>query len=503
MSIKVLLERTRQQLHVGEKTFKPTPNVRNPAMLLEAEEFARHLSAFKQLLEKFERRITTFLTSVPMVGRSNLPRVWEAVEGTNMCEPSPTEITSRHPHRQGPGHQGGGASGGEGGGAGGDFDELLMTDAAEIMRRRVDAIVRPIERWLESLKVVQARMKKLDGLRMQVDARRRRVHARFLAALRGMTASDAATMRAEVASAGSIRYGHAREEAAASEDLDVFPTNMSDMFEDEGEEDDLERQRNREDYAREALRQHRQLEAVAESYREQEQLVFEQLSGLVRDAAYFKSYVAAGMLVVKDTLVATLAGLGPAKRPLPGFSDREAEDEEGAYGRYAALNDLIEDLPPVRPGGTVKQGGRSQPTGLGPFGAMTNSSQIRPTRLTAQPLQASLRYPAHGPAATLSSTPQIGHAHACLLAVLNQCTATHVAADDLSGPEARMAPVPSVARSAAAIPTDRLAMALGAGSGPLPTTQSAGGEFGPKHPQESFAGVGPAFSAMRAEVANT
>ncbi|KAJ9507305.1 hypothetical protein QJQ45_006242 [Haematococcus lacustris] len=423
MSIKVLLERTRQQLHVGEKTFKPTPNVRNPAMLLEAEEFARHLSAFKQLLEKFERRITTFLTSVPMVGRSNLPRVWEAVEGTNMCEPSPTEITSRHPHRQGPGHQGGGASGGWGG-AGGDFDELLMTDAAEIMRRRVDAIVRPIERWLESLKVVQARMKKLDGLRMQVDARRRRVHARFLAALRGMTASDAATMRAEVASAGSIRYGHAREEAAASEDLDVFPTNMSDMFEDEGEEDDLERQRNREDYAREALRQHRQLEAVAESYREQEQLVFEQLSGLVRDAAYFKSYVAAGMLVVKDTLVATLAGLGPAKRPLPGFSDREAEDEEGAYGRYAALNDLIEDLPPV-------------------------------------------------------------------------------AADDLSGPEARMAPVPSVARSAAAIPTDRLAMALGAGSGPLPTTQSAGGEFGPKHPQESFAGVGPAFSAMRAEVANT
>ncbi len=35
---------------------------------------------------------------------------------------------------------------------------------------------------------------------------------------------------------------------------------------------------------------------------EQEQLVFEQLSGLVRDAAYFKSYVAAALLVIKDTL---------------------------------------------------------------------------------------------------------------------------------------------------------------------------------------------------------
>ncbi|GFH20444.1 uncharacterized protein HaLaN_17568, partial [Haematococcus lacustris] len=281
MSMKVVMESARQRLHVGEKTFKPTPNVRNPAMLLEAEEFARHLNAYKHMLLKYERRINSFLSSVPVVGRSNLPRVWEAVEGTNM--------------------------------AGGDFDELLMADAAEIMRRRVDAIVRPIDRWLESLKVVQARMKKLEGLRMQVDARRRRVHARFLAALRRMTASEAASMRAEVASAGSNRYGRGTGMSEEGEPADMFSADASDVY--EGEDDDLERQRDREDYAREALNQHRQLE---------------------------------GLLVVKDTLVATLVALGPAKRPLPGFSDREVEGEEveGAYGRSAALNDLIEDLPP-------------------------------------------------------------------------------------------------------------------------------------------------------------
>ncbi|KAL6756360.1 hypothetical protein V8C86DRAFT_2648798 [Haematococcus lacustris] len=441
MSMKVVMESARQRLHVGEKTFKPTPNVRNPAMLLEAEEFARHLNAYKHMLLKYERRINSFLSSVPVVGRSNLPRVWEAVEGTNMCEPSPTEITSRHPHR-----------------AGGDFDELLMADAAEIMRRRVDAIVRPIDRWLESLKVVQARMKKLEGLRMQVDARRRRVHARFLAALRRMTASEAASMRAEVASAGSNRYGRGTGMSEEGEPADMFSADASDVY--EGEDDDLERQRDREDYAREALNQHRQLEAVAESYREQEQLVYEQLSGLVRDAAYFKSYVAAGLLVVKDTLVATLVALGPAKRPLPGFSDREVEGEEveGAYGRSAALNDLIEDLPPM-----VKQGGRSLPPGLRAPGSVPSDSQIRPTRLTAQPLQ--------------------------------------VAADDLSGPEARLAPVPTVIKSASAIPTDRLAAALGSGQEGLSATElGAGDGFGPKTPQDSLAG--PTYvTTVRTEVA--
>ncbi|GFH18159.1 uncharacterized protein HaLaN_14913, partial [Haematococcus lacustris] len=37
MSMKVVMESARQRLHVGEKTFKPTPNVRNPAMLLVRE----------------------------------------------------------------------------------------------------------------------------------------------------------------------------------------------------------------------------------------------------------------------------------------------------------------------------------------------------------------------------------------------------------------------------------------------------------------------------------
>lgn len=40
---------------------------------------------------------------------------------------------------------------------GGDYDEVLLADAAEIMRRRIEGIVKPIDRWLDSLSIVKVR----------------------------------------------------------------------------------------------------------------------------------------------------------------------------------------------------------------------------------------------------------------------------------------------------------------------------------------------------------
>jgi hypothetical protein len=42
--------------------------------------------------------------------------------------------------------------------------------------------------------------------------------------------------------------------------------------------------------------------AVEASFREQEHLVWEQLSGLVRDAAWLKSYMVASLLVFKEAM---------------------------------------------------------------------------------------------------------------------------------------------------------------------------------------------------------
>ncbi len=47
--------------------------------------------------------------------------------------------------------------------------------------------------------------------------------------------------------------------------------------------------------------------------------MWEQLSGLVRDAAWLKSYLVGALLVFKEMMQAALLALGPTKQPLPGF----------------------------------------------------------------------------------------------------------------------------------------------------------------------------------------
>eukprot|EP00983_Pelagomonas_calceolata_P085941 1156662-Pelagomonas_calceolata.AAC.4 len=125
------------------------------------------------------------------------------------------------------------------------------------------------------------------------------------------------------------------------------------------------------------------LAAVTDSFNDQEEMVFEQLSKLCRDSAFFKSYAVASLVVFKDTVQASIAGqvarasrhspvevacsfpplditanyvgigglsicvkttascrdisltaqsillaLGKAKRPLPGFHEQEPADGE-------------------------------------------------------------------------------------------------------------------------------------------------------------------------------
>lgn len=50
--------------------------------------------------------------------------------------------------------------------------------------------------------------------------------------------------------------------------------------------------------------------ALTASYGDQERLVWEQLSGLVRDAAWLESYIVATMLLVKETMQVWQGGGG-------------------------------------------------------------------------------------------------------------------------------------------------------------------------------------------------
>eukprot|EP00798_Chlamydomonas_sp_ICE-L_P014045 gene14045-19982_t len=81
------------------------------------------------------------------------------------------------------------------------------------------------------------------------------------------------------------------------------------------------------------------------SFHEQEHFVFQQLRGLVFDAAWFKSYVASSLLVLKETMQVMLVGLGACKQPLPGFTMEQCGAGEGVV--YGAV---LPTQPPLKAG---------------------------------------------------------------------------------------------------------------------------------------------------------
>ena len=99
--------------------------------------------------------------------------------------------------------------------------------------------------------------------------------------------------------------------------------------------------------------------------------MWEQLSGLVRDAAWLEAYGAAVMLLVKETMQAAVLVMGPTKQPVPGYL--HARDKGVAYGEVAGNLDLVRQMGPVSEGegggeGRGKVGGRERGEGRGEGG---------------------------------------------------------------------------------------------------------------------------------------
>ena len=55
--LKQLVEKTKQAIHVDEPNFRPTPNTRNPAMLVEAEEFGRTMRQTRQAIQNYGKAV--------------------------------------------------------------------------------------------------------------------------------------------------------------------------------------------------------------------------------------------------------------------------------------------------------------------------------------------------------------------------------------------------------------------------------------------------------------
>lgn len=79
-------------------------------------------------------------------------------------------------------------------------------------------------------------------------------------------------------------------------------------------------------------------------------MLYEQLSGLCRDAAWLKSYIAASEVITKEAMQIATVGLGPSKQPLPSFGlERSLVDEHGAMHSFINFSKLYECIHLVLP----------------------------------------------------------------------------------------------------------------------------------------------------------
>ncbi|WIA23090.1 hypothetical protein OEZ85_001433 [Tetradesmus obliquus] len=329
------MDENRTRLGFGrDRAFVPTPNVRNPNMLVEAEAFSHHLGNFEDAVRTYHRRVQGFVRGLLPLLDSNLPRVWLSVdEASGLAEPLRPSISHGHPSR-----------------VGGDFDtESLHRHLDRLDRGIQEEVLLPLRRWQEGLAVAKERMRSLDRLRKEVDGQRRKADKKF--------SRSEAKLRKAYMGAG---YG-STSSSSDDDDDDIVP-----------------RGRLLEDYHRLALHTERQLRALLESYEDQERLVWEQLSGLVTDAAWLESYAAATMLKVKEAFqlsglvtdaawlesyaAATMLkvkeafqgvamALGASKQPLPAYragayAHAAASTSVGRYGDIGEHTGLIAQMSP-------------------------------------------------------------------------------------------------------------------------------------------------------------
>jgi hypothetical protein len=292
---------TRQKWHLGETEFQSTPNTRNEMMLKEAGEFASHLKrcekdirALKNATEGAPPPIVTalprpaprparrarpparsppprpppppagLLITSKVVLASPLPRVYEETSGGKVVPVAAAAAADgAAPNTSAAMTPIGGA----------DFcGEELARVAKETGKKLESEVLAPMERWMNAFALVHNRMKKLEALRLEVDSRRRTV-ARL-------------GRRVDVQRA-QLPQTRARGEYEMESTIKVLQHKES------------------------------KLSACRQSYKEHEALVYHQLTNLIRDTVWLKSYLSAVLRVEAEAFGVANVALGSMKAALP------------------------------------------------------------------------------------------------------------------------------------------------------------------------------------------
>lgn len=245
-------QQTRQTLHL-DPSFVSTPNARNEAMLSEAAAFAVALKRCEKDIRGAKAAAEALMGTAGAVLSSPLPRVFEDLGG-GRAAPAP------------PGPGGAGTIGG------GDFSAEDLDAVSKDSSKKLEAeVLAPMARWAAAFAAVSARMKRLEGVRLEVDSRRRTVVALGCKIDRQRLRLPQTRSKGEWAMEQSIKAMQHKEHKLA---------------------------------------------AARGAFREQEALVFAQLAQLIRDAVWLKSYLAAVMRLQQESYGAAASSLGPAKAAL-------------------------------------------------------------------------------------------------------------------------------------------------------------------------------------------
>lgn len=217
--------------------------------------------------------IAGLLLTSKIVLTSPLPRVYEETGGGKVV---PVPIAG-HP---------GGVPGNTSAGlvpiGGTDFSpEEISRISKETGKKLESEVLAPMERWMNAFALVQNRMKKLEALRLEVDSRRRTV-ARL--------GKKVDMQRAQ------LPQTRARGEYDMENTIKVL--------------------------------QHKEakLSACRQSYKEHEALVYHQLTNLIRDTVWLKSYLSAVLRVESEAFQVANAALGSMKAALPAAPTVSASD---------------------------------------------------------------------------------------------------------------------------------------------------------------------------------
>lgn len=261
-----------------------TPNTRNELMLKEATEFSVHLKRCEKDIRALKVATEGLLVTSKVVLTSPLPRVFEETGGGKVVPVAAGVV---------------GASGMAPIG-GSDFSpEELARISKETGSKLETEVLAPMERWMNAFSLVHNRMTKLEALRLEVDSRRRTV--------------------AKLGKRVDIQRAQLPQTRAKGE-YDMENTIK--------------------------VLQHKEakLSACRQSYKEHEALVYHQLTNLIRDTVWLKSYLSAVLRVESEAFQVANVALGSMKAALPSSSSpSEVEPAQNGMSGMNGVDDSLSD----------------------------------------------------------------------------------------------------------------------------------------------------------------